>query len=651
MSTQQSTPPSLSGSATARGRRAFALASLACAALGLGACTGSSSSSSDFQVKLTQHASAASTPPIVMGNWVIYFADEATSGAGGTFLNADGDKLDPVAVAVNTSTQQETTLGVAGETAAALANEVWVVVDEARDEVDWDGDLAEDDLVLLHWSAAAGLPMTYVDTLDPDSEPAPLLTSEDRLYYSSTAALVNADDCGLRYVTTAAPTTPVVVTSAGEGQYEPILLAEHDGLLFLLLDEGDQGADLNGDADTTDEYVLALLDGTEPTAQIRSVGLALDDAGDPVAARATAVGDWLVAFLVSEAAQQQSLNDADDFSPNWQPEACTTDDTDQLDQVLHFLHYETWAAATSTPVNTGLAGGDRVLIAGDFVATLSLETDANCDLNDDGDTLDLVARWVEADPLVILPPGAISQMIAVEDVPGGSEGIAVLSSRLVIVASESNNSGADYDGDPDDHDLAAWLDPSEGGAAAWEFQHSTGITGEPFVGVSWMAPEEQQSRLGVAFQEVVPNVSLNNNVDCNLVVKDADVTDSLPTWARFTGSGGSLQLLFPGVGYALATNNAGIQLLEGNAFFRVSEANDDLNYNTGGGDETDFILFRNPLSSCKPVGMATVSSTSAPVVYSDGFASAALFSSEADAETDFNEDGDETDLVVRYFRF
>jgi len=232
------------------------------------------------------------------------------------------------------------------------------------------------------------------------------------------------------------------------------------------------------------------------------------------------------------------------------------------------------------------------------------------------------------------------------------------------VVSEADDE-QNLDGKIQDHDLVGWLDPALGASATWHFSHQSSLvpsfgTGvfdagghsEPFAGTDWMAAESVDGRLGVSFQEEVPGTnpmvgSLNTNLNCNFFAKDSDKTDVLPVWADFE-SGPVLD--WDGVGFALADGNAGIVIAAGFAFFRVSEANDNLDYN-GDGDKADEMLFRNPLTTCEPVAMAVSSAIVSPVITTDRLQGGAFLSSESKAGVDFNHDGDTTDLVVRYFMF
>ena len=630
------------------------------------ACGSSSNSDSDaFDIRTTQNAVSGATPLAIGGGWIVYLASEAFTGASGTDFNNDGDQSDDVACVVRISNRQETNLAVAARDAVVIDDEVYLAVVESDDGTDWNGVNALGDIVLLHWSQAANA-VTLVDTIDPDVRTVAMLEVGGRLYYPSASTPTDPDRTSLALLEPSAPTTPVFVRNViGGGPLRPILAGEAEGLLVLVLDEDEEGVDLNGDADVLDGSVLALLDGTDRNARLQNVGLALEDEDAAVAAEPTGSGDWLVGFLVSEAAQgATNLNDPTAFNQPLVPDSCqATPDTDTDDQVLHFLEYQAFVAGTATAENTGLAGDQRVVVVDGYVATLSDEFDASCDLNEDGDTDDDIARWVAA-VTPITPPRDPSQMFAVEDsLPGGAMGFATLQDRFVIVVDEADQ-GADLDGKTEDHDLVAWLDPDAGFSADWTFAHQssssvttgTGIfdtngNSEPYAGASWMA-EERFGRLPLAFQEEVPGTNadvgpLNNNVACAFELKDNDVTDSLPVWADFE-SGPILD--FDGLGFALDEDDAGIVIAAGFAFFRVDEAADGRDYNADGAVD-DVVLMRNPLLSCDPRVMATSSGIAGPVIVTDDENGAAFLSSEFQAGMDFNEDGDTNDLVVRYFRF
>ena len=295
---RQSVNPSLTSMSVVRPPARSLVASLLLLAL---AGCGSDSGGGGFELRTTDRATSGSTPIEVKGLWMVYLASEGFSGPVGTDLNNDGDTLDDVAVVVNLSTTDTDELGVAAERAVVQGNEIYLVVDEAQDGTDWNGVNGATDLVLLHWSNTAGV-VAFVDTLGSGGSPL-LFAVEDRLYYESDTSPVGADDTSLRYLANAAPLAPVLIESAvGAGQFEPELLDEVNGLLFLGLDE-DAVSDFNGDGDQGDQHVLALLDGTDPAARVLNTELALLDGSAPVAALVLGASDWLVAFLVDELGQ------------------------------------------------------------------------------------------------------------------------------------------------------------------------------------------------------------------------------------------------------------------------------------------------------------------------------------------------------------
>ncbi len=634
-------------------------------------CGSSSDDDDEFVVRTTTHAAVpASSSVRVGGLWLVYLASETFTGIAGTDLNGDGLSDDDVAVAVNMNSTAATVLRAAQQV-AILGNEIYLVVQEMSDGVDWSNSNGQNDTVLLHWSAAAGGP-TFVDIVDPQVTDEPLPVVGTRVYYSAANPLLLADETSIRFIESTMPTTPVaVLNQAGAGPVEIHPFREENGLVFLFADETTSGMDLNGDADATDERVLYLLDGTDAAARAKGVGLALLEDDSPVAASPRGTGDWLVAFLVDEFFQGgTNLNDQDDFNQPLVPDACLpTPDTDASDEVLHFLEYAAFLGG-SAPVSTGLAGRDRVLAFGDFVATLSDEADANCDLNQDGDMSDTIARWVEAvTPVAPVRDENLLHAVA-SATPGGALGLAWLddppsaSVRLIAVVDEAADD-QDLDGKLPDHELVGWLDPALGGGASWHFQHQdpnvpsfgTGIfdsdgDSEPFAGTSWLAPAPVGGRLGVTFLEEVPGTnanvgSLNTNLDCDFVPKDTDKLDALPVWADFE-SGPVLD--WDGVGYAVDPMNAGIVVAGGVVFFRVSESADNLDYNADG-DENDVMLFRNPLTTCTPVSMGVSSPIAGEVIVTDGLGAGAFLASESQAGVDYDGDGDTSDLVVRYFLF
>jgi hypothetical protein len=632
------------------------------AAAGLAACGDSSSGGPSFAITTTMRAAAPSAPLVVVGDWVVYFASEGFSGAG-TDLNGDADALDQVAHAVDTRTRVETNLMVAALDARVVGDQIYLVVDETLDNRDWSSADGIGQIVLLHWTTGLALP-EFVDVLDPAGG-APIAL-DDHLYYVADGVVLGADETNLRVLAEAAPTTPVeILNTAGEGAVGLHLLEEIDGLVFLGIDETENALDFNGDLDLLDEHVLALLDGTDVAGRVKNVGLALSDVDRPLAALVLGPNDWLAAFLVDETAQDDNLNDQTLFTQPLLPENCIgTPDGDMLDRVLHYVEFADFLAGTSMPVNTGIAAHDRIVLLDGFVATISDETESNCNLNADTGDIDMaddVVRWV-ATTMPVAPHVEKEDLHAINLVPGGSMGLAVLDDRLVAVIDEAADS-ANHDGKVANHELVAWIDPAAGNPT-WDFTHQnpsnpswgTGVfdddgDSEPFAGTTWMGAAQIGDRLPLVFLEEVPGTnpdvgSLNTNVDCGLVQKDTDKNDGLPVWADFE-SGPTLD--FDGVGFAVDEANAGIEIAAGFAFFRVSETKDNRDYNADT-DLGDVVLFRNPLTTCGPVAMATASTLPGPVIVTDRLRSVAFYSSEQQAGIDFNADGDMTDIVVRWFR-
>ena len=655
------------------------------------ACSADDDDDDSFTVRRTTVATFDQTPVAVGGRWIAFLAAEDTTGAGGTNFNqatGDVDKNDRIAVVVDTSSNVETNLAVAvafaiEEPLAWTGDHLYLAVDEALDTKDWnlDGDQASpDDLVLLRWTGTAAPPtLTYVDDLiAPPAGARALIGVGTNLYYASaTAAPDGPGESSLRMIASADPLTSVEVPTRDLlGPLAPSILGADEGLLFLSLDESDFGGRiLNGDATADDAFVLALFDAANaaisagvPTKSIRSTGLAVDDADAPWRAKKVATADWQVGFLVSEAAQGENLNDPADFSANWQPTQCGTADADTADQVLHFLFHEDWDAdpITNRPEGTGLPGVDQVAIANGFVATVSPEGDAGCDLNSDGDSQDRIVRWTQlvtpGNP--VLPPRDAVLLRALPqaaDVPGGTFGLAELDNRFVIVVSETEENEVIYDdGNPlTFFDLVAHLSPSASQPSAqWDFTHSSGNT---FVGATWLGETPDRAWLGMGFEERVidgnPNTVDNINGPGSSAgpptADDPDLNDGIITFPNMSGS----TLIFPGVKIAVDKDNAGVVVARSIGFYRVSEAEDSRDWN-GDGDENDFVLFRTSLSESTSAFTAPIAGIERPAVLVNGTEAspitAAFLTDEQAISTgtsDLNGDGDSLDLVLQYFRF
>lgn len=628
----------------------------------LAACSSSSSSDSDDGKPHSADQSTVIGGPIeILERFIASLADEAST-AGGTDFNGDGDMIDAIAVVTNTANQVQRVLNVAASDfelvrTGANGTHLFLVVDEALDGFDWDGDLAQDDLVLLHTDVSTKTALVPVATLGDDQ----IAKFGDRVYFQEDSTALVAPETSLMFVDTAAPTVPVRVLNADlANTLAPEVLAIDEGLLFLSLDEATELRDLNGDADMVDTDVLALLDAGDLAAPVIEVGLALQDDSTPLRALDTGP-TWAVAFLVDETQQGAvNLNDPALFSPNWKaPQCLGFEDADTTDQVLHFLDYTAFVLdpLLNPPVNTGLVGDDRVLAVESgnsvFVATVSAEADeGTCNLNGDSDTLDDVLRWTEAvSPILPYTNVLEIQALASPAATVTSENVAELSGRFVAVISESNDERDHDDDNTTDSDLVAWLDPGDGNSAKWEFDHTgPGQGGISAVGTGWFDVLEGVSdRVGVAFPEAFFLNQNGNPLDIN---GDGDTLDSVPTFMRFNSSGNELD--FPGPAVAVAAANAGIAISGNIGFYRVDEAADDRDWNQDG-DETDFVLFRTTVSTLQnSVFISTLNNLAMPAVAVPDPSSApvavAFLADEAAQTEDFNNDGDTNDHVLRWFR-
>ena len=438
---------------------------------------------------------------------------------------------------------------------------------------------------------------------------------------------------------------------------EFILLAVDEELVFLALDETVEGRDLNGDSDTSDTTVLALLDGSGDASSsgyeylVRSTELALSGADSPLRASSTGDSDWLVGFLVDEASQGANLNlfDGSILPPSWRAAPCS-DDGDQSDEVLHALAFGVWDSSSGAtgPFNTGIAGTDRILIDGDAVATLCPEADqAACELNEDGDATDTMLRWIRiesgnANGSNEGPLRSPANLHALDtDLPGAAGAAAVLDGVFVIQVDEAADD-RDHDGDSGtDRDLIAWVDP-QAGSDAFDFEHNA--VGDPprFATATWMEEQPGRTRLGIAYAESSNDEVLNG---------DGDTNDSMPTWADLTGS--PQRLAFPGLGNACVADNAGITIANGFGFYRFDEAANSLGDANGNGTTDDILLLRVNLTSGLFTNMGVLNTLARASIETEadgiGTAAAYLFD-EAVLGIDMNGDSDATDLVPRYFQ-
>ncbi len=621
-----------------------------------------------LQAHNTKQSVSGSARVIVHERWIAYLSSELTTGAGGTDFNADGDTLDQIAVLVNSVAIKEVRLDVAAEDLAIIGTHLYMVVEESEDEVDWDADGVQDDLVLLHTPCNGAGPSTpnFVATLSRSGAgPRLIATDNDRLFFMEEPPLLDplvAPETSLALIKLAAgvpQTATRLLNDDNATTLRPELMTEDSGIVFVSLNETLEGRNLNADGDTTDDFVLALVDTTAATPNVKSVGLPVSGATSPVRALNTG-SDWVVAFLVDEAAHGAvSLNDYDDFDSAWRPLHCASDDVDATDEVLHFLRFDAWFADTPNEVfNTGFAGGQRVLAAKNgantYVATLVPEgDDGNCPvvgltggLNNDGDVLDNVLRWIKVE--TNLGSSGVfaveSGMIAVRDVPGGTHGVTDLSGRWIAVIDEAADE-INWDGQVLDHNVVAWLDPSDGNGATWTVDHSicaSGCGGTQAAGASWMGEERARTRTYIGFEEAVYGASINS--------RDLDLIDTIPTYARFDPQD-SEDFDLPGPAIAVDADNAGLTVANGLGLMRVDEAADNFDWNNDG-DKLDSVLFRTTVATMQNTFyLSTLSNLARPAVEADTRNVAiALLADESMAGVDYNVDGDTNDYVVRWMR-
>lgn len=618
---------------------------------------GGGGGASPFSVRSTRFGVASDARIVIRDHWLIFFASEATTGDESTDLNGDGDFDDSIATVVDMLTARETGLGVAATHAEVVGEELFFAVDEDQDRRDWNVDGVNDDLVLLHWNATTET-LVFVSTLNPIGED-PFFVVGDRLYYCDVPETpLVGPNTALTFVTQAAPQTQQrILNSDLANPLNPALHALDEGLMFLTLDETTEGRDLDFDGDTTDEFVLALFDTTSPGAFVRVLGLPTASEKSPVRALNTNPGDWLIGVLVNEDAfGETNLNDPTLFDPAWQPAPCVgLDDADTDDDVLYFLNHAAWIANPflNAPVNTGLVGREHVLAvrtspsSPGFVATVSSEDDeGSCPLNDDEDADDLVVRWTLAQEPV-LPFTDPDELLAISEVPGGTQGATDFASRLVIAVDEAAD-GRDHDGfEDEDFVILAKLDPSSANPR-WIFDQSAGS--DFFVGPTWMRKTDEGDRLLVSMSETVLRLPLNAG--------DSDLADVVPAFA-VADPLDSGDIDFPGPPVAAVVDEPGITIGGDVALFRASEIFDDRDWNRDG-DKRDVVLLAARLDDLERVRfVATLMNNpvdgSPPLLATaggnTGTTGAAFVASEAGENRDFNADGDRDDFVVRWFRF
>jgi hypothetical protein len=646
--------------------------SLAVAALAIAAgCADDSADTELFFEPFNTAQSIDPTRPVrIQERYLAYLASEFETAQAN--YNADSDASDMVPFVINMVARTTGNVGVAAEDMALIADQLFLVVDEAKDEVDWnnDGDgtgAAWNDLVLVRCSAAspAVANVVFVATLNSGftgplpATPPRMLATDTRLYFTTSAAdLMTTDDTTLAYVTTTAPGTVVRVKNADAANtLQPSLMGVDEDLLFLTLNETTEGRDLNGDGDGTpnDQFVLALVDANATTPLLREVGLALPSSTSPARALKRAASDWVVAFLVDELAQgATSRNNATMLPSNWLPTHCTGGpDTDTNDDVLAYLEYAGWLTS-STVTNTGFAGIGRVLAMKSgtqfYVATIVPEADENnCmnagGLNDDTDRMDRVLRWARVET-VFGASGIFRDkdgLLALADTAGGTHGATDLGGRFLAVVDEAADQ-RNHDGLVLDHTVLGWLDPTDGNAATWTFDHGTGA-GIQAAGTAWLAERPERDYLLLAFQEAVFGLPLNNS--------DPDMNDSVPTIGRFDpGNADDFDFDQPPA-VAVVADDAGISLQAGAIFYRVDENADNRDWNGDGLKNDHALLFTEQGNPSNSSFLSSLNDLSASAVITNGNVGAAFIYDESEvgaAGTDLNGDGDPNDFTLRWMR-
>lgn len=616
----------------------------------LAACGGSDDDSGDnnqLTVRISTLSVAGGVPSDFGGVWAAFLADEATSGSGGMDLNGDGDMIDGVVQQLNLQTGVEVNVGVATRDFRWLGDRLYLVVEEASDGVDWDGDTMMDDRVLLEHDPTSMAVPTYMATLPMDAG-ADILRTDEWIFVRQRDPAVMANTSWVWGVHESLPTTlHQVMTNDAVGGLQPRLLAAEDDLVFLELDETVEGRDLNGDADMADTSVLALLDGRGTVVMggyefpLRNTQRAMP-ANAVVGALSTAGHDWQVGFPVDETAQGGvNLNNpgsgAAMLPPSWEPVQCTGEtDNDTVDEVLSVIAFRAWDddPVLNPPENTGLVTTDRIVMVPGFVGVISDEGDqGTCDLNGDGDTDDEVFRWTSVtSPFV--PPSAVASMFAVSRLNGGLEGVGALDDAFVIAVDEADDRRDLNDDGFQDLSIVQWLDPTMG--ITWTNNHGT--SQPSYAAASWMGPSSDGSRLGVAYDELSNAVDLNN---------DGDQLDSMPTFAQLTGS--PRRMAFPGYTAAVQKTNAGIVFQNGWAFFRISEAEDDQDWNNDGATN-EFVMLRSRIADGLSQYIVTLNSLPIPAVRPDLITGAAggIFLVDESMAGDVNADGVISFALVYY---
>jgi hypothetical protein len=635
------------------------------ALIALSACS-SGDDSEAFAVR-TGRYTGSNTPLLLQRDtWGVYLASESQSNLGSlndapTLPFPDNDTTDTIAIAVRLTTGREYVTGISPLAAEALGTSVYFAVDESQD-ADWNQNSVVED-VLLQFQPTLDAPVV-VDVARFGSGPA-VLRSGNRIWYVADETPSGTDATNLRYVEAGAPSTPVDVPSkaATTGNVEVVLVGESNGLLFVGIDEAASG-DQNGDADTND-LVLAIVEANAVAPTLVTTQLAISDPLSPVLARPLTGNSWRALFLVDEADQGDgSLNDRNSFGVGWNPPACVgAADTDTLDRVLHFLDWTAGDIVTGSLANTGLSsmnttGSERLVATNLVVGVLSAESGfgggSGCDYNNDASFDDVALRFVPVDDIDAAGVPSTALRAVETSLPGGAMGVVEISQRFVIVSQATFT----INSIPVTRPFVFWLDPLTDTAFSSDlYDPDTGSSGSPVkVATDHLGDDVRDNRAPVGLLEV--SVQQNLNRGCFAVDKDGivgdgngDIDDTLASWLVYNTSNN--RMLVAGLGWAVQSDNSGLVVAAGRAFFRVSEAEDGFDWNNDGTAD-DMVLFRSPLTACEPVNMGTLNDIATPfsdAILTRGTGGALYVVEESNANFDVNDNGIVGGFAVRWFRF
>lgn len=612
-----------------------------------------------FTVGTTGLAAATNGEPLLLdGRFLAFRVTEAGQGAGGTDFNGDTDTADSIAVLHDIFTGIADVVDVAAEHLVLANGTLFMEVSEANDGNNWNMDGDTTDTVLLVHTPGSDTPV-FIDTL-ADAGSQVVTTGNGRVIYAGAAAPAGNLESNLRFVDVetfgGSPTLPMTVLAGVDPNNDGIsyTLAGTDGdIVFALADETLDG-ELNGDGDSLDTDILGALDGAAASPEVFNTGLAFAVGSTPTAVTVDTGGEWLVAFLVDEAAQGANLNDPTLFQPLWQPGNCSgVADTDQLDAVLHWFQLTDIAMGVA-PANTGLVGaatGTAYALSSEYVGVVTPEAEegssSGCDLNGDSDVGDDVFRWVIASDQTTDPfPVTDSTRLLAVDValPGGSGGVVRQADGWVLAVDEAAD-GRDRDGEPATDRIICAIHVPTDSNAPWNFEHNGTSSPRP-IGLTWLSEDRTSpNRFFAAITEDALAIAVNPPpISFNA---DTDLLDSLPTVASLIGT--SDEARFPGVQFGTSAANAGVAVNETVAFHRLSEAAQGATDLNGDGDANDVVLQRFSLTNGFPTTIFGTGHT-APgdaVVTSATADFGAYVQSEGQTATDLNGDGDTTDLVIR----